>query len=97
MKSYKALVFFFVFISCNSQNKLSENQVGQTNSDLQKSISLNQKYVLDTTIVKSIDLSGRLENEIIKYYLKVKDWEKTSKLDFLFIIRRRHSSAKIFK
>ncbi len=53
--------------------------------DLNESVILEQKYVLDTTMVKSIDLSDLQENEIVKYHLKVTDWTELVEWEFFIL------------
>ncbi len=85
MKLYIFLIIFVLVFSCNSQNKSSENRISHTNIDLQETLDAERRYVLDTTMVKSIDLSNRPENEIAKYHLKVLDWTKPLNWEFYIL------------
>ena len=84
MKLYFVLLII-LFISCSSQDSSKIKYLSNENSSKNKGEISNTSFILDTLIIKSINISEFLENEKIIYHLKVTDWNKPVKWTFLIV------------
>jgi hypothetical protein len=74
-----------LFISCNSQDSPKVENLGKVKSPESTWASSNTPLILDTLIVRSINISDYLNDEKIIYRLQVRDWLNPVKWDFRIV------------
>ncbi len=72
-----SILMLLSFTSIDAEQAIDDSKT--TNSEE------GTKYILDSVMVKYLDLSNRDEKEIVKYHLKVKDWSQPVEWSFIIL------------